>query len=187
MNMNKDFSEISSSDGQFGMFGLLCFLNYAEKNPNLASVTFGTDLTALGLNLTATEKLYPNFSGPWSNRALSIHEIDYPVPPEYMISSSIRDKLQITLKSYDEGTIFFLFYSYPNDLLQVAAAIELYNRDWRFHKELKMWLTRIADSQVDKADSFELGSYWVFNYKSWRREAQELRIDYCKLEGRPSI
>jgi CCR4-NOT transcription complex subunit 2 len=185
--MNKDYSEISSNDGQFGMFGLLCFLNYAEKNPNLASVTFGTDLTALGLNLTASEKLYPQFAGPWSDRTLSSHEIDYPVPPEYMVSSTIRDKLQITLKSYHEDTIFYLFYLYPNDLLQVAAAMELYNRDWRFHKEHKTWLTRIPGSHVQKADSFEQGTYWIFNHKNWRREAQELRIDYGKLEGRPTL
>uniref|UniRef100_A0A6G1SNK2 CCR4-NOT transcription complex subunit 2 n=1 Tax=Aceria tosichella TaxID=561515 RepID=A0A6G1SNK2_9ACAR len=172
---------------QFGMFGLLCFLNFAEKSPNLASVTFGTDLTALGLNLTATEKLYPSFAGPWSDRTLSVHEIDYPVPPEYLISGSIRDKLQITLKRYHEDTIFFLFYLYPNDLLQLAAANELYSRDWRYHKEQRAWLTRIPGSRVEKTDAYERGTYFIFDQNQWKRIPKELTIDYNKLEGRPSI
>lgn len=172
---------------QFGMFGLLCFLNFAEKSPNLASVTFGTDLTALGLNLTATEKLYPSFAGPWSDRTLNVHEIDYPVPPEYLISGSIRDKLQIQLKRYHEDTIFFLFYLYPNDLFQLAAADELYSRDWRYHKEQRAWLTRMPGSRVEKTETHERGTYFIFDHIQWKRISKELTIDYNKLEGQPSI
>lgn len=182
-----DTKEDAEVTGQFGMFGLLCFLKYAEKNPNLASVTFGTDLTALGLNLTASEKLYPSFAGPWSERTLSVHEIDHPVPPEYLISSSIRDKLQVALKRHHEDTIFFLFYLYPNDLLQLAAANEIYSRDWRYHKELRAWLTRAPGTRVEKTGTCERGTYFVFNHIQWKRMTKELTIDYSKLEGRPSI
>lgn len=176
-----------NSAEQFGMFGLLCFLNFAEKSPNLASVTFGSDLTALGLNLTATEKLYPSFAGPWSDRTLSVHEMDYPVPPEYLISGSVRDKLQISLKRFNEDAIFFLFYLFPNDLLQLAAASELYSRDWRYHKEQRAWLTRIAGSRVEKTEAYERGTYFIFDQNQWKRIPKELTIDYNKLEGRPSI
>lgn len=174
---------------QFGMIGLLAFLRAAETDPNLASVTFGTDLTALGLNLTASEKLYPSFAGPWADQPLKVYEIDYPVPSEYLVNSSIRDKLtQITLKRYHEDTIFFLFYMFPNDMLQIAAAIELYSREWRYHKEEKVWITRapgIAPSE--KTNSYERGTYYIFDALLWRRIPREFVLEYDRLESKPSI
>lgn len=174
---------------QFGMIGLLAFLRAAETDPNLASVTFGTDLTALGLNLTAPEKLYPSFAGPWADQPLKVYEIDYPVPSEYLVNSSIRDKLtQITLKRYHEDTIFFLFYMFPNDMLQIAAAIELYSREWRYHKEEKVWITRapgIAPSE--KTNSYERGTYYIFDAHLWRRVPREFVLQYDLLESKPTI
>lgn len=174
---------------QFGMIGLLAFLRAAETDPNLASVTFGTDLTALGLNLTATEKLCTSFAGPWTDQPLKVYEIDYPVPSEYLVNSSIRDKLtQITLKRYHEDTIFFLFYMFPNDMLQIAAAIELYSREWRYHKEEKVWITRapgIAPSE--KTNSYERGTYYIFDAHLWRRVPREFVLEYDRLESKPTI
>lgn len=174
---------------QFGMLGLLGFLKAAETDPSLASVTFGTDLTALGLDLTATDKLYPLFAGPWSDQPLKVYEIDYPVPSEYLVNSSIRDKLtQITLKRYSEDTVFFLFYMFPNDMLQTAAAIELYSREWRYHKDEKVWITRapgIAPSE--KTNTYERGTYYIFDPQLWRRVPREFVINYDRLESKPSI
>lgn len=174
---------------QFGMIGLLAFLRAAETDPNLASVTFGTDLTALGLNLTASEKLYSSFAGPWTDQPLKVYEIDYPVPQEYSVNSSIRDKLtQITLKRYHEDTIFFLFYMFPNDMLQILAAIELYSREWRYHKEEKVWITRapgIAPSE--KTNSYERGTYYIFDALLWRRVPREFVLEYDRLESKPKI
>lgn len=174
---------------QFGMIGLLAFLRAAETDPNLASVTFGTDLTALGLNLTAPDKLYPSFAGPWTDQPLKVYEIDYPVPSEYLVNSSIRDKLtQITLKRYHEDTIFFLFYMFPNDMLQIAAAHELYSREWRYHKEEKVWITRapgIAPSE--KTNSYERGTYYIFDAHLWRRVPREFVLEYDRLESKPTI
>lgn len=177
------------ANDQFGMLGLLGFLKAAETDPSLASVTFGTDLTALGLDLTATDMLYPVFAGPWSERPLRVYEIDHPVPSEYLVNSSIREKLQqITLKRYHEDTIFFLFYMFPNDMLQIAAAIELYGREWRFHKEEKVWITRapgIAPSE--KTSLYERGTYYIFDAKLWRRVPKEFVIHYDLLESKPFI
>lgn len=174
---------------QFGMIGLLAFLRAAETDPNLASVTFGTDLTALGLNLTATEKLYPSFAGPWTDQPLRVFEIDYPVPSEYLVNSLIRDKLtQITLKRYHEDTIFFLFYMFPNDMLQLAAAIELYSREWRYHKEEKVWVTRAPGvAPTEKTNSYERGTYIIFDPQNWRRVPREFVLKYELLESKATI
>lgn len=174
---------------QFGMIGLLAFLRAAETDPNLASVTFGTDLTSLGLNLTAQEKLYPTFAGPWSEHPLKVYEIDYPVPSEYLVTSTIRDKLtQITFKRYHEDTIFFLFYMFPNQSVQIAAAIELYSREWRYHKDDKVWITRAPGiAPTEKTSSYERGTYYIFDPQLWRRVPREYMIEYDCLEGKPSL
>ena len=39
---------------------------------------------------------------------------------------------------YKEDLLFYFFYNCPGDAIQLAAAVELYNRDWRYHMEEKV-------------------------------------------------
>ena len=51
---------------------------------------------------------------------------DYYVPPEYLVNSSIRDRLaDIRLSRYGDDLLFYLYYTNCGDLLQLAAAAEL--------------------------------------------------------------
>ena len=45
-------------------------------------------------------------------------------------------------------TLFYIFYNMPRDTLQAYAATELYNRDWRYHKDLKLWFTRASQQKA---------------------------------------
>lgn len=113
---------------QFGMIGLLTFIRAAETEQNIVSLALGTDLTSLKLDLNSSDTLYSTFPGPWSDTPLKPHEIDYPVPSEYLIHHQVRDKLasiREKLSRYGDDTLFFLFYMFPNDLLQIGAANEL--------------------------------------------------------------
>lgn len=111
---------------QFGMVGLLTFIRAAEHDPSLVSLALGQDLTTLKLDLNSTESLYSTFPGPWSDAPLRPHEIDYSVPQEYLINNQIRDKLaQVKLSRYGDDMLFFLFYLFPQDYIQAAAANEL--------------------------------------------------------------
>ena len=52
--------------------------------------------------------------------------VDFYAPPEYLISSNIRDKLApIKLGRYGEDLLFYLYYTNCGDILQLAAAAEL--------------------------------------------------------------
>ena len=82
---------------QFGIVGLLTFIRAAETDPNLVSLALGQDLTALGLNLNSTESLYQNFGGPWAETPCRPQDIDFHVPPEYLINASIRCFILSTL------------------------------------------------------------------------------------------
>lgn len=111
---------------QFGMVGLLAFIRAAESDPSLVSLALGSDLTTLKLDLNSTESLYSTFPGPWSDTPLRPHEIDYSVPQEYLINNQIRDKLaSVKLNRYGDDMLFFLFYLFPQDYIQAAAANEL--------------------------------------------------------------
>jgi len=74
------------------------------------------------------------------------------------------------------------------DVLQLAAAAELYNRDWRYHKEERVWITRVPGMEpVMKTNTFERGTYYFFDAQNWRRVAKEFRLEYDKLEERPQL
>ncbi len=56
---------------------------------------------------------------------------------------NFRDKLApVKLNRYKDDILFFLFYTNVGDVLQLAAAAELHNRDWRYHKVIKTVLLR---------------------------------------------
>ena len=80
----------SMVNDQFGIVGLLTFIRAAETDPNLVSLALGQDLTALGLNLNSPENLHPSFGGPWAEQPCRPQDIDFHVPPEYLVNSAIR-------------------------------------------------------------------------------------------------
>ena len=95
--------------------------------------------------------LYPSFLSPFSDSQARPYEIDYQVPLEYQMGMQIRDKLPpLNFNTLNEDTVFFLFYLFGNDQVQLLSAAELYRRDWRYHKEERLWLTRIKnENSVD--------------------------------------
>lgn len=114
----------SMVNNQYGMVGLLTFIR--ESDPNLVSLAMGQDLTTLGLNLNSSENLYPSFGGPFADQPCRPQDIDFNVPPEYLVNMSIRDKLSpIQLKKYKDDLLFFLFYTNVGDAMQLMVAEEL--------------------------------------------------------------
>lgn len=52
--------------------------------------------------------------------------MDFNVPPEYLINGGIREKLApIRLSRYKEDLLFYMFYCFVGDVVQIAAAAEL--------------------------------------------------------------
>ena len=63
-----------------------------------------------------------------------------------------------------------------------------YNRDWRYHKEERVWITRgpMMEPQV-KTSLYERGLYYYFDHQRWCKVAKEFHLDYDKLEERPHL
>ncbi|XP_064399310.1 CCR4-NOT transcription complex subunit 2-like isoform X2 [Halichondria panicea] len=174
---------------QFGIMGLLTFIRGADSDPNLVALALGSDLTTLGLNLNSPESLYNTFASPWADAPCRPQDIDYSVPQEYLVHPFVREKLApIRLNRYNEDLLFYLYYSNGGDLLQMLAAAELYSRDWRYHKEQRLWITRAPGMKPNKQEAtYEEGTYCYFDMQSWRKTHKEFHVEYDKLEDRPQM
>jgi len=178
---------------QFGMIGLLTFIRAAETDQHLVSLALGADLTSLGLNLNQEPKLHPTLGGPFTEVPLRPQDIDYlrndMLPFVYLTHEHIKDKLApVKLNRYKEDVLFYLFYSNVGDVLQLAAAAELYSRDWRYHKEDKIWITRAPGlAPLERTSTYERGTFYFFDVNSWRKISKECCVEFDKLEGHPSL
>ena len=81
------------------------------------------------------------------------------------------------------------FYSMPGKEAQLFAADELVQRGWGFHKELKAWLMRVANTEPsNQNEQGERGSFWVFDPVAWERTRKDnFTLQYDKLETRPTV
>lgn len=72
------------------------------------------------------------------------------------------------------------------DELQDAAAQELYHRNWRYHKELGLWITREEEGKVFEPPSgphdIEQGEFVFFDTATWRKKKKEWTICWDAME-----
>ena len=120
---------------KFGLLGLIDLVRMT--NEDLSTLSLGTDLSALGLNLNGSEHIYQSFMSPFSDQPMTGAEPEFSLSPVYCLSQVIPK-----MSSYSDETLFYIFYAFPRDAMQEAAAQELYGRSWRYHKELKLWLSK---------------------------------------------
>lgn len=101
---------------------------------------------------------------------------------------------------FQDDLLFWLFYNFPGDLFQVAAAAELYDREWRFHTQERVWITRALSQPVQQDRTSERGEcvfssissllannacgrYVVFDPRQWKRVNRTMTLEYAKLEN----
>lgn len=165
-----------TSEDPYGLLGLLQVL----KNRELSTLASGTDLTTLGLNLSAADMLYPSFASPFADAPLK-REAEFQIPSCYLIRPPLpppTDKMSL----FSDETLFYIFYSMPGDSMQLAAAQELQARDWTYHLELKVWFQRLPGSAQQKNAQGETGSYLYFDVRAWEKKRKlNFRMEYDKL------
>lgn len=50
---------------------------------------------------------------------------------------------------------------------------ERFNRDWRYHKEERVWITRAPGMEPTmKTNTYERGTYYFFDCLNWRKVAK---------------
>lgn len=167
---------LASPADRFGLVGLVTLMK--SQDPNMALLSMGTNLQALGLNLDATESLYPSFVTPWSQeQAFQSLQVEpaYQLPSCYNVQPP--PPAQSKIASFTDETLFFIFYSTPRDVLQEMAAQELYGRNWRYHKGLHLWLTKEQNTEpLQKTPTYERGTYVFFDPGTWGKVSKSMYL-----------
>ncbi len=159
-----------AAPSRFGLTGLLNVIRMTD--PDLNTLALGTDLTTLGLNLNSTDVLHATFAYPCMDTPTK-REPDYVLPYCYYMSPPALKTSHLT--KFNLESLFYIFYNMPKDALQIFAAKELYARDWRYHKDTKLWFTRVDGSHPDRPRGYE-----YFDINAWDRkffdEVQSLQV-----------
>ncbi|KAF8379437.1 hypothetical protein HHK36_028872 [Tetracentron sinense] len=179
----KSMQAAQTGPDQFGLLGLLSVIRMS--NPDLTSLALGIDLTTLGLNLNSSDDLHKKFASPWSDEPAK-GEPEYSVPECYYAKKP-PVLHQGHFSKFQPETLFYIFYSMPKDEAQLYAANELYSRGWLYHKELRLWLIRVANMELlVKTNTYERGSYLCFDPNTWNTICKEnFVLHYEALEKRP--
>ena len=174
----------TSQKDRYGLLGLLPVIRMV--NPNVSTLALGAYLTMLGLNLNSPDSLYKSFTLPWNDSAPK-NDLELTIPSAY--SQQVSRCHPAVFAKFQQETLFYIFYSMPGKEAQLFAADELVQRGWGFHKELKAWLMRVANTEPsNQNEQGERGSFWVFDPVAWERTRKDnFTLQYDKLETRPTV
>ncbi|KAK9320995.1 hypothetical protein V1517DRAFT_263310 [Lipomyces orientalis] len=170
----KDAHEKIAKGGEESQ-GLNGLLNFMKMDNNIDI----NDLASLGLNLNQpdNEPLSLTFASPWAETSTTKVEPDFHLPPCYHVQSAPPQQTKVA--NFSDETLFYIFYSMPRDFMQEAVAAELTSRNWRYHKELKVWLTKEPGSEpLQPSPHYERGIYTFFDPSTWERVKKEYVLYY---------
>uniref|UniRef100_A0A0E0DT89 NOT2/NOT3/NOT5 C-terminal domain-containing protein n=1 Tax=Oryza meridionalis TaxID=40149 RepID=A0A0E0DT89_9ORYZ len=148
----------------YGLHGLLRVMKLKEEGP--ASLALGIDLTTLGLDMNSSDNLYKTFGSPWSSEPVK-EEYSYEIPDCY--SAMQPPPLQaLHFLRFHLMTLFYIFYSMPQDAAQLYAANEICKYGWVYHKELRQWVKRAPNTTpLVKTTTYEQGLCYLFDANIW--------------------
>ncbi|KAF9265222.1 hypothetical protein L218DRAFT_860846 [Marasmius fiardii PR-910] len=173
---------LMSAADRWGLLGLLAMIKNAGSEVDQGLSSIGQDLGTMGLDMGYAGNLYTTFITPWADQsAAHTVEPDYHIPPCYNVQPPPPGPSKAT--AFSDETLFFMFYSSPRDALQEVAAQELWNRNWRYHKELRIWITKEGGAPASqKIHLGETGQYTFWDPENWMKERKDMTVLYSDLE-----
>mmetsp|Transcript_10440 Transcript_10440/g.27779 ORF Transcript_10440/g.27779 Transcript_10440/m.27779 type:complete len:693 (-) Transcript_10440:512-2590(-) len=152
----------------YGMQGLLRLMRPAKEPEaaNSALLSLGVDLTMLGLNLNATEPLYASLDSLFSAVSSDGEDAlgrtgnagEFKEPPSFEVPECYAKVAEPAVHGaqfarFGVETLFYAFYGFPRDRVQLYAAVELYARKWLYHRERKLWFARLPGTASTAASA----------------------------------
>ncbi|KAL7725979.1 hypothetical protein ACLKA6_016394 [Drosophila palustris] len=173
-------------EGAYGLAGLANNLRAAQQHPHLLTQIFGHDAAALNVDAhfcaCEANKLHASFAGPLHGGRCAPHEVNYEVPAHYRRAGG-QDLTQPKVEQMQAELLFFFFYTYPGDMMQMLAAAELADRGWRFHIYERLWIRRQPDNpDYVKRGYQESGEYNYFNMVHWKILPRHFELQPEQLE-----
>ncbi|KAI0490013.1 hypothetical protein F4859DRAFT_509591 [Xylaria cf. heliscus] len=167
---------------KWGIKGLRTLMN---NYPDYAACIAGMDPNTFGLDLTSPALISTQIWSPFNDAPPRPAIPDFRLPDCYKVNNvqPLRNKIS----NFNEETLMWIFYSCPGDYQQQLAAEQLFQRQWRWHKKLKLWLTKdeIMHPRILSAQHEE-GYYIVWSTEEWRKERRQLTLHYADLETNPN-
>ncbi|EJT77727.1 hypothetical protein GGTG_02832 [Gaeumannomyces tritici R3-111a-1] len=165
---------------KWGIKGLRYLMN---TYPDYNALVSGIDYTSMGLD-TALRN-----SEPISEQVYSAFDDTPPRPsiPKFRLPDCYKvtnvQTIENKIQGFNEETLMWIFYSSPGDQQQQLAAMELNNRNWRWHKKLQIWLTKDEHMMPQViSPTHERGYYLVWDTTRWAKDRRELSLDYNDLD-----
>ncbi|GAP82456.1 putative NOT2 NOT3 NOT5 family protein [Rosellinia necatrix] len=192
-NKNKDSEDAQSPaarDPLAGMaeidkWGIKGLRTLMSNYPDYAACVTGMDPATFGLDLTSPDMISTQIWSPFNDAPPRPAAPDFRLPDCYKVNNVMP--LRNKISNFNEETLMWIFYSCPGDYQQQLAAEQLFQRQWRWHKKLKLWLTKdeIMHPRMLSAQHEE-GYYIVWSTDEWRKERRQLTLHYADLETSPN-
>ncbi|KIL92831.1 hypothetical protein FAVG1_04012 [Fusarium avenaceum] len=165
---------------KWGLKGLRTLMN---NHPDYHAMVVGMDPGSLGLDISSQDLFstqnYSLFDDAPPRPALPTGK--FRLPDCYNVTNV--QPIESKIPSFNEETLFWIFYSCTADVKQQMAAVELHSRNWRWHKKLQLWLTK--DEHMTPqilSPNHERGFYIVWDTTNWRKERREFTLHYGDLD-----
>lgn len=69
------------------------------------------------------------------------------------------------------GSVTKFLFLFSSSLF--ITSLSSFNRDWRYHKEERVWITRAPGMEPTlKTNTYERGTYYFFDCLNWRKVAK---------------
>lgn len=165
---------------KWGIKGLRTLMN---TYPDYHAMIIGMDPSTIGLDLSSPElistQVYSLFDDAPPKPTVNLNK--FRLPECYSVTNV--QPIDTKIQSFNEETLFWIFYSCPLDAKQQMAAVELHSRNWRWHKKLQVWLTK--DEHMTPqilSPNHERGYYIVWDTATWRKDRREFTLHYGDLD-----
>lgn len=177
---NGDSSAHNASTNEASDFSIEKLL----KSPT--SLQRGIDPMMLGTSFAAASANQPLtawMASPWSETSRSEVEPVFTSPASFQ---GIMPKIPLEqrLSSFNDQTLFYIFYTKSRDSIQELVARELNERNWKYHKELQVWLTKDPNSEPRPMGPLsEEGCYIFFDPMNWDYVTKRMTLYYQCLSN----
>ncbi|XBW37683.1 hypothetical protein QEN19_003265 [Hanseniaspora menglaensis] len=133
---------------------------------------------------TSINEVEPRFYTPKSFKNINVKftNKDKKGVPDNRIDDVSEATSKLT-QHYNDETLFYLFYKHPGTVIQELTYLQLRTRNWRYHKVLKMWLTKLPNIEpmMFPDNSGERGVYYFWDYINWCKEEKEFELLYSTI------
>ncbi|CAI5757770.1 unnamed protein product [Candida verbasci] len=175
---------LPTEDEKYGLQGLTSLVRMEQND--FTNFAIGQDISKIGLDLSKDSEILKNLSSPWQETSRSEVEPYFKLPKELRKENIIPppESCDLKIQSFTDETLFYIFYMKPRDTLQEYAARELVARNWRYHKDIQVWLTK--DSNVEPVligQDVEKGVYIFFDPHNWEKIKKEFVLHYSSVQA----